>query len=152
MSNIKRAFIEENSLVVTRPEWDVKVTNQIPAPDWVSNLELTEQAREEDEAIPTKAKRYNKGKPRPTLVEPLAIEGLTAVLEMGAVKYGRNNWRKGLVASEILDSLLRHVNQLVKGETHDQESGLPHIDHIGANWMFYSYFQKTGKFVPEVEE
>ena len=39
----------------------------------------------------------------------------------------------------ILDSMMRHQIALMAGEEIDQESGKPHIGHIMANAMFYSY-------------
>lgn len=48
----------------------------------------------------------------------------------------RSNWDNGLVLSEVLDSLMRHVGQMQEGEWLDVESGLPHIGHIQANAMF----------------
>ena len=89
------------------------------------------------------AKKYDSGKPRYELTDPLAIEGLVRVLDFGAVKYGVDNWRSGFNYSRIISSLERHLAALKRGEDFDAESGLPHIDHVGANWMFLSFFMKT---------
>lgn len=48
----------------------------------------------------------------------------------------RSNWDNGLLLSEVLDSLMRHIGRVQDGEWLDQESGLPHIGHIQANAMF----------------
>jgi len=48
----------------------------------------------------------------------------------------RDNWDNGMIFSEVLDSMMRHVGQLQEGEWLDKESGLPHIGHIQANAMF----------------
>lgn len=77
------------------------------------------------------------------LLDPLALEGLTAVLEFGARKYAPNNWRQGFKYSRLIAALLRHTFALMKGERIDPESGLPHIDHIGCCWMFLSNMMKT---------
>lgn len=87
-----------------------------------------------------KAKRYNTGKPRLSLIWFRFLEPVAEVLEFGANKYGAHNWKKGLEEREILDSLLRHTHALCDGETYDQESGLHHIGHIICNCMFYVYF------------
>lgn len=86
-----------------------------------------------------KAKRYNQGKKRWTLIDFQALEPLVDVLEYGVSKYGENNWKLGLNKQETIDSLLRHVIALTNNETTDPESKLPHIGHILANAMFLSH-------------
>lgn len=51
---------------------------------------------------------------------------------------GTNNWRLGINNSRLVASLLRHLSAYQRGENIDPESGLSHLDHIGANWMFLS--------------
>jgi hypothetical protein len=92
-----------------------------------------------------KALRYNKDKRRWSLVHYKSIEPMVEVLEFGARKYSDNNWMKGLDKKEILESLQRHLAAMMDGETHDPESGLPHIGHLMCNAMFYSYFTEVQK-------
>ena len=95
-----------------------------------------------------KSLRFNNGKPKWSLVHFKSIEPLVSVLEYGAKKYtvdnisGKENWKKGLDTTEVLESLSRHLFSLMDGEELDKESGLPHIGHIMANSMFYSYHKK----------
>ena len=100
----------------------------------------------QDAAQTSTGLRYNDGKMRPTLISPHALQGLMAVLEFGARKYAPRNWERGLPGGlePILDSLLRHVFAMMRGEEVDQESGLPHIDHVLCNAMFYSHLSKVG--------
>lgn len=85
------------------------------------------------------ASRFNTGKSKWSLVDMDALEPMVKVLEFGAQKYEANNWKKGLPFTQILDSLLRHTQAIMRGEDIDQESGLPHIGHIMCNAMFLSY-------------
>lgn len=94
----------------------------------------------------SRADRFNEGKARLTLLSPYAQEGCARVLMFGAQKYAPWNWTKGLPTAETLDSLLRHVSAIQRGEVYDQESGLPHIDHIQCNAMFISHFLHTGRW------
>ncbi len=84
----------------------------------------------------SKADRYNKGKPQYSLLDLDCLEPCVRVLEFGAKKYARNNWKKGLPTTQIIDSLLRHLGALLRGELIDPESALPHIGHIQCNALF----------------
>lgn len=92
-----------------------------------------------------KATRYNEGKPKWSLVDFKSLEPLVRVLEFGAVKYGKFNWQKGLPEEEILESLSRHLFELMSGNEFDEETGVSHIGHIMANAMFYAYQKRNGK-------
>ena len=82
------------------------------------------------------AARFNQGKPKYSMLDLTCLKPGVRVLEFGADKYERDNWKKGMPVSQILDSLLRHVSALQRGEFVDQESGLPHIGHIQCNALF----------------
>lgn len=89
------------------------------------------------------AKRFNKGKPQYSLFEMSTLEPCIKVLEFGAEKYGRCNWKKGLPTLHLLDSLLRHIIAYKEGEDKDKESGINHLGHIMCNVMFLTYFHNT---------
>ncbi len=63
-------------------------------------------------------------------------EDLCRVSMFGARKYTRGNYLKGSPWSSIVNSLLRHVFALERGEEIDPESGLPHAGHIAWNCAF----------------
>jgi Domain of unknown function (DUF5664) len=86
--------------------------------------------------------KFDSEKPRMDLLDWDALEGLAQVLTFGAQKYDSHNWRGGIAYSRIISSLLRHLAAIQRGEDLDPESGLPHIDHLGCNWMFLSHFSK----------
>ncbi len=89
------------------------------------------------------ALRYNEWKPEWTLVDFDSLEPMVHVLEFGAKKYARENWKKPMDRKKILDSLMRHLVRLMADEELDSESKLPHIGHILCNAMFYSYHSKN---------
>ena len=91
----------------------------------------------------TTGTKYDQDKLPMDLLDPLALEGLAAVLAFGAKKYASHNWRGGISWSRLLAALLRHTFAILRGELIDRESGLPHIDHVGCCWMFTSHFMKT---------
>lgn len=64
------------------------------------------------------------GKGRYDLLMPYATSRDAKHLENGAVKYGDNNWRKGMPCSRFLDSALRHLFKFLEG--HRDE------DHLAA--------------------
>jgi hypothetical protein len=96
-----------------------------------------------DHPQPPSGVKHDQDKPRMELLDPLALEGLAAVLTFGAKKYAAHNWRGGIAYSRLTAALLRHVFAILRGEYIDPESGLPHIDHVGCCWMFLSNMMKT---------
>lgn len=87
--------------------------------------------------------KYDNGKLPLDLLDPLALEGLAAVLQFGAKKYASHNWRGGISWSRLVAALMRHTFCILRGEYVDSESGLPHIDHVQCCAMFLSNMMKT---------
>lgn len=104
-------------------------------------------------ATSVQADRYNSGKPQ--LSYPLsarfALEGVAQVMEFGAKKYARDNWKKGLPLEATLDSLLRHLTKLLDGETIDEESGCHHLDLLATNALFAAYHHNGRKLEHETK-
>lgn len=91
------------------------------------------------------ADRHNAGKPDLTypLSAPYSLEGLARVYEFGAKKYARDNWKKGLTYLTCAASLLRHLMKFLSGENLDEESKLPHVDHVLWNAQILSEMYHT---------
>jgi copper homeostasis protein CutC len=87
--------------------------------------------------------KFDGDKNRLELVDALAIEGIGKVLTFGAKKYAANNWRNGIEYTRLIGAIKRHLSSIEQGEDIDPESNLPHIDHLGCEWMFLSNFMKT---------
>lgn len=72
-------------------------------------------------------------KPGMSAVPANVLAEIGAVMQGGAAKYGRHNWRRaGIAASVYYDACLRHLFQWWEGEDIDPESGLPHLAHAVA--------------------
>jgi hypothetical protein len=65
-----------------------------------------------------------------------ALEEVAKVLDFGAQKYGRDNWRKGTNWMEFAGSALRHIGWWLRGQDLDQESNLHHLAHAACNCLF----------------
>lgn len=76
-------------------------------------------------------KKFDNGKCDYSLLEPIVVEMYCSVGQMGASKYGRNNWK--LSKKEDMHryeaALLRHLMAYKSGEKKDPESGLSHLSH-----------------------
>ena len=59
------------------------------------------------------------GKGYPSLLPLNALRAAARRFEDGALKYGRNNWKKGIPLSRYVDSLYRHLWAFMEGD--DQE-------------------------------
>lgn len=95
--------------------------------------------------------RYNVGKvPLSYIIQfPNAINGVSVVADFGARKYARNNWKKGLPYTPTIDALLRHLTKFINGEDIDEESGLPHVDHVAWNALALS---EMTRLHPELDD
>ncbi len=91
--------------------------------------------------------RDNSKKPDPTLVHPEMIIGTARALTYGCQKYSRNNFLKGdgMPLEVVLASMQRHLLAYQAGEDYDDESGLPHLDHVGANLSMLVALTMHGK-------
>jgi len=57
------------------------------------------------------------GKGRYDLLPTRAIRRLAEHYENGAVKYGDNNWLKGIPLKRMIDSAIRHLFKALEGQT-----------------------------------
>lgn len=85
--------------------------------------------------------KFDAGKPRYSLVPPIATRELAKVLTYGAKKYKPNNWQQVDDISRYEDALFRHLNAWQSGELVDAESGLSHLSHALTNIAFLIYFE-----------
>lgn len=75
---------------------------------------------------------------------PHFLTDLGRVYEMGAAKYGENNWRKGYAWSLNFNAMLRHLRLAMGGEWSDEESGLPHLVHVAWHCAALHEFYRAG--------
>ena len=80
--------------------------------------------------------KFDGDKLRPDLIPPSATKALAEVLTFGARKYKPNNWKNCTDLSRYEAALLRHILAYQEGESHDSESGMPHLWHAMTNIAF----------------
>ena len=86
-------------------------------------------------------RKDDKAKPDFTLLPMGAIGEVVKVLDYGAVKYDRDNWKHvATPRRRYLAAAFRHLAALSDGEYHDSESGLPHAAHAIASLLFLLWF------------
>ncbi len=90
------------------------------------------------------AKKFDLGKPPISLINRAALEEEARVLDYGAQKYGRDNWRNGMDHSRLLDAAFRHLIAYVDGESIDPESGLCHLAHARCSLGFLIHYRRHG--------
>lgn len=88
---------------------------------------------------------YSAGKSGVDQIPPDFLYAVGEVFTYGANKYKRDNWKLGIMWSEIYGSALRHLLRFWRGEWLDDESGLPHLAHLVANAAFLFYYYTRGK-------
>lgn len=82
----------------------------------------------------TEAIKYDDGKEKLGLIPTHAMFSTGRALTHGAKKYHDYNYKygSGLDWDRIYSPLLRHLFKWIGGEDIDKESGLNHLDHVGA--------------------
>ena len=91
------------------------------------------------------AAKDDAGKPRLSLVPPAIIEAVGRVRTFGVEKYhDPENWRN-VSPERYVDALMRHLCAYLRNpDAVDEESGLPHLEHVACNIAFLLEFQKAG--------
>lgn len=81
------------------------------------------------------------------LLPPELLEGISAVLQFGAVKYSERNWELGMAWSRPFGALMRHMWAWWRGEDVDPETGMSHLWHAGCCIAFLIAYEqrKVGK-------
>lgn len=90
--------------------------------------------------------KLDAGKPEWSMIPMEALEEVVHVFMKGRDKYTRNNWRKGMSWSRVMDSTMRHIYAWYwRKEDKDPESGFSHLAHAVANLMFLLTYEKSYK-------
>ena len=103
-------------------------------------LNCTACMKEIETMSSTPGVKHDADKPQWAYLPWDAVEEVVKVLDHGAQKYSRDNWR--LVAdsqtgeARYLSAALRHIKAHRCGETVDPESGLLHLAHAVTSLLF----------------
>jgi hypothetical protein len=97
----------------------------------------------------TSGVKFDTGKPQFSLIPVSAITEEALVLAYGAEKYGRDNWRKGMDWTRLIDAALRHIYAFSNGEDLDLETGRHHLAHARCELAFLIEYATTH---PELDD
>jgi hypothetical protein len=87
--------------------------------------------------------KFDAGKRDFTLLPWPAVEEIVKVLEFGAAKYSRDNWKRVEDAQHrYTKAAFRHLVAYNNREINDPESGLPHLAHVGCCILFLLALEK----------
>lgn len=99
-------------------------------------MNLYEEAVKDVQAMKSQEAKADAGKIKPTLVPVSLVKAVAAVRMFGTLKYkDPDNWKR-VEPERYKDALYRHWLAYLDGETHDAESGLPHLWHLVTNAAF----------------
>lgn len=88
-----------------------------------------------------------------TLVPFVAIVKCSLVMALGALKYGKMNWRKNKVKETVyIEAAMRHMYAAMDGEDVDSESGQSHYAHAMACMAILLDAKATGNLVDDREK
>jgi hypothetical protein len=88
-------------------------------------------------ALPQGGRKFDQAKPDYTLLPWGAVEEVVKVLDFGARKYARDNWKHvDSAETRYLAAAFRHLSAYAQGEKHDPETGLNHMAHAACCVLF----------------
>ncbi|WP_257224634.1 dATP/dGTP diphosphohydrolase domain-containing protein [Acinetobacter sp. YH12108] len=94
--------------------------------------------------------KFDKNKPRMSLLPKGALNAVIRVLEFGANKYQVDNWKHVPDAKvRYYDAMQRHIDAWWHGEQKDPETGEHHLAHAICCGMFLWWFDNQQSGVPE---
>ena len=82
-----------------------------------------------------RGKKFDTDKVDWTLMPWKELEQVLMILEFGAKKYSRDNW-KHVEASRYEKAAMRHLISYITGELNDPETGKSHLAHLPCNALF----------------
>lgn len=93
--------------------------------------------------------KYDTGKPKMSLLDPLFLMAMARNMGIGEDKYGGpenpQHWSHGLTYNRVLDAMDRHTDAIKRGEMVDPDSGEPHTAAIACGAMMLNYFDRCGR-------
>ncbi len=92
----------------------------------------------------TIGKKFDLDKVDWTLMPWKELEEVLEVLEFGAKKYSRDNW-KHIEPARYEKAAMRHLISYVTGEKVDPESGKSHLAHLMCNALFLMWNDNDSK-------
>lgn len=96
-------------------------------------------------------KKLDSGKPQWCLMPWDTLKYACWVLEFGALKYKRDNWKKVKNGRErYLNAAFRHMAALAEGENSDLETNLPHEAHAICSLLFSLWHRLEHQTVKEI--
>lgn len=95
----------------------------------------------QNDQLNIEAVKHDSNKPSVDLLPSAPLLETASVLDFGARKYTRNNWRKGMKWSRLHAAALRHLLAHKEGEDKDPESGLSHLAHAACCIMFLQEYE-----------
>jgi hypothetical protein len=97
--------------------------------------EILDKLLKAEASIGTKGKKFDSDKVDWTLMPWKELEQVLEVLEFGAKKYSRDNW-KHIEPARYEKAAMRHLISYATGEKIDPESGKSHLAHLMCNALF----------------
>lgn len=109
---------------------------------WKTSSYIAPEPLSDDSLKLNTAIKHDTGKRDWSLLPYDSVEEIVKVLEFGAQKYARDNWKQGegFKYSRSFSALQRHILAFMRGEDNDPETGISHISHAMCNLLFMQHF------------
>lgn len=93
---------------------------------------------------PLAARKDDGGKTSYSLLPIDALREVVRVYDIGAAKYGRDNWMAGMDWHRVYDALQRHATAFWDGEDFDTVDGQHHLASVAWCALTLISYQKRG--------
>jgi len=98
------------------------------------------------------ALHHDSGKPPIGLIPYQSLVFESNGMEYGAIKYSRDDWRKGMTYSRIINSAIRHMYKMLDRENYDIENGVSHLGEAKASLGILAELMRTHKELDDRHE
>ena len=119
--------------------------SNLPGTSWFDAIDFSKIEIFTEDKEDSLGKKYDQDKPIFSCLPPDGLIELGKIAQLGAKKYGENNWRKGIRVTRLIDAAYRHLISASSGKDYDEVDGNNHLASAAWNCLVAIQMIKDNK-------